>query len=99
TPILFNEQADVAIGGVDESTYITTVIPASVLTPGNNIIAVEIHQDDGASSDISFDLMIWGAGPPLTITTSGGNYTVTWTDPSGQYQLQRSSNLHTHKRW
>ena len=43
------------IGGEDEKTFQQFPIPASYLIAGNNTIAVEIHQQSGNSSDISFD--------------------------------------------
>ncbi len=49
-----------AISGVDESTFITTSIPASALLTGTNVIAAEIHQSSATSSDISFALELLG---------------------------------------
>jgi hypothetical protein len=52
--------ASTAIGGGDESTYYTTVLDPSALVEGNNVIAVELHQSGGTSTDISFDLELSG---------------------------------------
>jgi hypothetical protein len=100
TPILFGDFADAAIGGAAESTYITyeTNIAASGLIVGMNIIAVEIHQSDTNSSDISFDLMLWGTGPELTITKAGANYTVRWNN-APNYRLQQSANISSSANW
>jgi hypothetical protein len=60
-----------ALGAGDDGTvYQTTNIDPSILLPGDNIIAVEVHQDVANSSDISFDLMLWAqpGDPGLTIT-------------------------------
>lgn len=61
--------APVAITGADETTtfYPFTLSP-SQLVAGPNIVAVEIHQQSGTSSDISFDLRLTdgGAGAVLT---------------------------------
>jgi hypothetical protein len=48
--------APVSIGGADESAFLTTTINPGYLVPGTNVMAVEIHQNAGTSSDISFDL-------------------------------------------
>ncbi len=40
----------------DNATAFRADIPASALNPGLNVVAVEIHQSDGGSTDISFDL-------------------------------------------
>ncbi len=65
------------VGGTDETTYFPLVIPPAALVSGTNVIAVEVHQRDNASSDLSFDL-------DLTATTIGGNAlpTVTITSPA-----------------
>jgi acid phosphatase type 7 len=68
--------ATVAISGGDESTYVTSPLSPAVLVPGPNVIAVELHQSTGASSDVSFDLELIGAhsatvirGPYLQMAT------------------------------
>jgi hypothetical protein len=53
----FNQGALSSISGTDESAILqSAIIPATMLLEGTNVIAAEIHQFDGASSDISFDL-------------------------------------------
>lgn len=52
-----------AAAGVDvaaESTFYPYNVPASLLVPGPNVIAVEVHQASATSSDISFDLSVTG---------------------------------------
>ena len=53
--ISYTTPASVAIGGADESAYQSAALSPSLLTAGTNVIAVEIHQSGGTSSDISFD--------------------------------------------
>ena len=62
----------VPVGGADESTLYTYDINPDILVNGTNIIAVEIHQASGTSSDISFDLELVGliagtASPPIIL--------------------------------
>ena len=45
---------------VDAGTYLQASIGRSLLVPGNNVIAAEVHQFDGASSDITFDAALTG---------------------------------------
>ena len=45
-----------AVGGADESTFYEFNVPTSRLREGRNVLAVEIHQNAGNSSDLSFDL-------------------------------------------
>jgi hypothetical protein len=55
--IAFNTLAPVAISGAEESTtYIAGTAASSLLVAGTNVIAVEMHQNAGTSSDLSFDL-------------------------------------------
>ena len=50
-----------AIGGTDESTYYAAFVDPGGLVTGNNVIAAEIHQSGGTSSDISFDFELTGS--------------------------------------
>lgn len=52
--------ASATVGGTDESTIFETDLnPAQFLT-GRNVLAVEVHQSDAASSDLSFQLQLTG---------------------------------------
>jgi len=48
--------ASEGVGDEDERTYYSFILPADDIKEGQNIIAVEVHQYDPASSDLSFDL-------------------------------------------
>jgi hypothetical protein len=52
--------ASVSIGGVDEYTFLSSPVNPGYLVFGTNVIAVEIHQNNGGSSDISFDFELTG---------------------------------------
>ena len=62
--ILFNTLApSPSVGGADESTFFSltfTTDPLPLLVPGNNTLAVEIHQQAANSSDLSFNLELLG---------------------------------------
>ncbi|MBN1442419.1 MAG: DUF2271 domain-containing protein [Planctomycetes bacterium] len=60
----YGDYASSAVGGSDESTLFEYPMLPSVIVPGENIIAVEVHQSDGASSDLSFDLELKATPPP-----------------------------------
>ncbi len=58
-------------GAVSETEFNPFVIPKGVVKPGQNSVAVEIHQSSGASSDISFDFDLSGIlTGSITQTTS-----------------------------
>jgi len=45
-----------AIGGAAESIYYEFALQPGLLQAGDNVIAVEVHQADASSSDVSFDM-------------------------------------------
>lgn len=49
-----------AIGGADETNWLTYAANPGLLVPGTNVLAVEIHQAGTNSSDLSFDLELTG---------------------------------------
>jgi hypothetical protein len=67
--------ASTAIGGIDESTYYAFTLSPSSFVAGNNVLAVEIHQSAGNSTDISFNLKldatsIAACGTPASLSAS-----------------------------
>ena len=57
-PVTSMTPASSAIAGTDESAWNASYLAPSPLVEGANVLAVEIHQSSGASSDISFDLQL-----------------------------------------
>lgn len=55
-PISYGTLASTAVGGSDETNFFTSAVNLGLLVEGVNTLAVEIHQVDIASSDVSFDL-------------------------------------------
>ena len=66
--ITYNTWASSAVGGVDESAWYEAIVDASNLANGTNIIAVEVHQSSGDSSDVSFDLQLTAVAEIPAIT-------------------------------
>ena len=65
----------------DETTnFYSTNFNATLLVPGLNVIAVEVHQNAVTSTDLSFDLSLEGRfGPPLlSITCEAGSISLHW---------------------
>jgi len=60
TAINYQTLALTSIGGTDETTFINVPLDPVSLVNGTNVIAVEIHQNAGSSTDISFDLELTG---------------------------------------
>lgn len=73
--ITHSTTAPVAKGGSAETTALVKSIPISAFAPGNNTIAVEVHQESGTSSDFTFDLMTEGYKyVPTPVTLTRGPY-------------------------
>ncbi|MCA9260241.1 MAG: lamin tail domain-containing protein, partial [Planctomycetales bacterium] len=61
--------ANSAVGGGEEDQFFEYDVPPNLLVEGANVIAVEIHQANDTSSDISFDLELDAVvGAPVTFS-------------------------------
>ncbi len=74
-PIGHLTPATAVVSGADESTFFPFAIAPSALVEGTNVIAVEIHQQSGSSSDVSFDLRLSGektqTATPILLSPAG----------------------------
>ena len=78
-----------ASSAIDDNTYYTATPGTSLLAAGTNVLAVEIHQANGTSSDISFNLELTASdtisltrGPYLQIGTATSTV-VRWRTSAG----------------
>ncbi|HMU11596.1 MAG TPA: Ig-like domain-containing protein [Ferruginibacter sp.] len=55
----------------DGNTAQNFSLSPSAFTSGNNVVAVEMHQNNGTSSDLSFDLQLIGTVPGAATLTRG----------------------------
>jgi hypothetical protein len=93
-PILYTDFAGNSTGS--ETAYNTTNLSPAVLVAGQNIVAVEVHQQNLGSSDVSFDLELLGerrGGPQLRIVYNGVNTTLSWFPNTAGAVLQQSTAL------
>jgi titin len=95
-----------ASSAVEDTTFYTSTVSPALLVNGNNVIAVEIHQSDPGSSDISFDFDLKGtasapstppAAPSTLVATAAGTNQInlTWADNSNNetgFIVERSLN-------
>ena len=75
-----------------ENNWFSNTIPASVLSTGTNVIAVEVHQRDLASSDLSFDFELRQEQPLKLRLIQFGNDLVL-TSPDADTLLQKASTV------
>ncbi len=64
--ISWNTLASSAVASADESAFFSTTLNSSLIAPGRNVLAVEVHQSAVNSSDVSFDLRLYETAPSIT---------------------------------
>lgn len=75
--------ASASVGGTDESTIFETDIDPTLFLTGRNVLAVEVHQNDVGSSDLSFQLQLTGLlqpvrDPSLVMAVEAGQFRLSW---------------------
>ena len=92
----FQDFAPDFAGGDDENNYFEFPVDASVLVPGENLIAVEVHQNSSTSSDLGFDLRLAGTlsrasailGNDIDVDTDSLQVSLLIPPDNGKLQLQ-----------
>jgi hypothetical protein len=82
-PITFSTFASAVVGGADETTFYEHPVDPALLVDGANVLAVRIHQVNGSSSDLGFDLYLTGTAFPLNAAPTvdaGPDLTIAPTD-------------------
>jgi hypothetical protein len=99
-PVTFNYLTYASIGTTTDNDEDTGTVNATLLQPGDNVVAVEIHQDDGGSSDISFNFELIAEPTPVPsppqemfLGRFGDEWIMVWGDPGSI--VQESTNLNT----
>lgn len=76
-PVLYDDFAVDSVGDDDETVFVSRFFTENHLTDGTNVLAVELHQADGPSTDLSFDLELLAGfepvPPTVAITAPGGD--------------------------
>lgn len=78
--ITYSTRPSASVNAPNETAWFTFAVNPALLQPGTNVIAAELHQIDGTSSDAGFALELSGAGVPSTGLPS--TVTITATDAS-----------------
>ncbi|MBI4602573.1 MAG: lamin tail domain-containing protein, partial [Planctomycetes bacterium] len=68
----YAEGPGVPVGGADESAFLELEVSPDLLVDGRNVVAVEVHQANATSTDLSFDLELAGltagsTSPPVVL--------------------------------
>lgn len=89
--IAYTTLASLSVGGGEESTFFGEEVSTALLVPGTNVLAVEVHQQSVASSDVSFDLRLTGVLDGTRLSARGATWKYqdnglhpgsTWKDPA-----------------
>ena len=92
--ISYTTQASSAIGGSAENTWHTASVSAALLVTGTNVLAVEVHQSNKTSSDLSFDCSLTGtAASSSTNLIASGDTWYYLDDGSNQGKDWRAPNF------
>jgi autotransporter-associated beta strand protein len=82
-PVNYLTLASNALAGDETTNFYTRAVSPSLLVPGENLLAVEIHQSIITSSDLSFDLDLRGEDAPnaplLAVANADGATDVSFT--------------------
>jgi type 1 glutamine amidotransferase len=102
-PVVYSTNwAVAAVGGADESTFFTTNVNTALLIDGTNLLAVEIHQQSAASSDVSFDLRLTALtydAPKIILTPAGPPFELNWPALPGGFVLESAPSLAPDAAW
>lgn len=103
--VVFSDLALNNVTGDSAYRFFPTNVTVTLLAPGTNLVAVELHQHSVTNSSLGFDLELLGSGarypkPELSIARSGSNVLVSWpaTNTAG-YTLYSTTNLSNGRGW
>jgi hypothetical protein len=88
--------------GAAETTHSIHAVDRAVLVNGTNVLAVEVHQGDPASSDVSFDLQLEAVERPPRLeilTVNADQLLLRWLAPLAPVILEKSPTLETSIPW
>ncbi len=108
-PLVVDERtrAVLNVNGADENRWHEASISPTLLVPGENVVAVEVHQDVATSSDLSFDLELVGAATPVAPPPPFGlaaqvasprRIDLTWVDNAATeagFRIERAAGIST----
>lgn len=103
-PITYITPASTALGGADETTWLSQTLDPLPLTAGWNTLAAEVHNQSLASTDIGFDFeltadAIVGSLPSLSIAATPIAFFLTWPAPASYFAVYSATNLALASVW
>ena len=94
-PITFQTFASTTISPASATQlFHTNTFATSLLLPGTNVVAVEVHQSTATSSDIAWEMELVGlpaSDPRLHVWRAGNGTVLYWTEPN--FGLQEANDI------
>jgi hypothetical protein len=90
--VTYTTPASAGVAGAEENAWRHQTVSPSLLVPGPNVLAVEIHQVRSSSSDISFDLELVGMHSEEIRFAVIGDYGIAGQAEAGVANLVKSWN-------
>ena len=104
-PVVYSDLALNRVTGDSAYKFFPTNVIVPRLSPGTNLVAVELHQSSVTNPALGFDLELLGSGtrfpaPMLSAAVSGNNAVIAWpaTNTTG-YTLYSTTDLHAGGEW
>jgi hypothetical protein len=94
--------ASSAVGTTNETRWFRVALNPSLLRPGLNVLAAEVHQAAADSSDLGFDsaVLAWpGAAAPSLIIRAEPSLMLQWPASATGYHLVTATNLASPVSW
>lgn len=103
-PITNTTPALTGLGGADESEWQTNRLPVAALLTGTNLLAIEVHQNSQASSDLALDFGLTAAvslpaSTSLHVVPATNALTLAWPAEAAYLRLAAATNLTTPVIW
>jgi lysophospholipase L1-like esterase len=104
-PVVYSDLALSRVTGDSAYKFFPTNVIVPRLSPGTNLVAVELHQSSVTNAALGFDLELLGSGarfpaPMLSAAVSGNNAVIAWpaTNTTG-YTLYSTTDLNAGGGW
>ena len=98
--ISYNTPATVALGGADESAWLSFPLNPAALVSGTNLLAIEVHQNAVTSSDLIMNFDLTGTALlPVASKISITGTTLSWPVEAGWLWLYATTNLTLTNSW
>ena len=101
-PITAATPALVAVGGAEENTFFSVFVNPALLTDGLNLLAAEVHQSSGSSTDLSFEAelrAVVATPPTMRAAWAPATLRLSWPASVQGYVVETATSLNPPVMW